>query len=228
MATMNSSAEARLTERELADVHEALRLVNESGKIGDMALRRRVYAIVHRLTGKELPDFDSESNLMRDNDLVNPFRAPEEGDEIAQAVGAPRATGNGALDKHCRDLVNRRYERYKAYFGIKDERIMDFFYHLIEGTVTNDEDTWARWFLSTQEEYVGRIDAYNGHTEFADKMRQWIASEKDRLDGAASEGGKRKVTGEAPAPWPSQEGRPPTGPAPEGARLVHAGTESFQ
>jgi hypothetical protein len=225
---MNSSAAERLTEQEWADVHEALRRVNESGKIGDMALRRRVYAIVHRLSGRELPDFDSESNLMRDSELVNPFRAPEEGDEVAQAIGAPRATGNGAMDRHCRDLVNRRYERYKAHFGVKDERIMDFFYHLVEGTVTNDEETWMRWFLSTQEEYVGRIEAYNGRTDFADNMRQWIAAERDRLDGAASADGKRKATGTDPTPWPSQEGRPPTGPRPEGAYLVHAGTESFQ
>jgi len=226
---MNSSAEARLTERELADVHEALRLVNESGKIGDMALRRRVYAIVRRLTGRQLPEFDSESNLMRDSELVNPFRAPEEGDEIAQAIGAPRSTGNGVLDKHCRDLVNRRFERYKSYFGVKDERVMDFFYHLVEGTVINDEDTWMRWVLDNQEEYMDRIEAYNnGKTDYSNKMRQWIASERDRLNGAASAEGKRKATGTEPAPWPSQEDRPLAGPPPEGAHLVHAGTECFQ
>jgi hypothetical protein len=227
---MNSSAAEQLTEGEQADVHEALGRVEARGKIGDMALRRRVYAIVRRLTGMQLPDFDSESNLIRDQELVNPFRKPEEGDEIAQAVGAPRATGNGAMDRECRDLVNRRYERYKDYFGIKDERIQDIFYHLIEGTVTTDEDTWMRWILDCQEEYVGKIEEYNGRTPFGDRMRQWIGAERDRLNGAASpaESGKRKVTGGEPAPWPSQADRPPTGPAPEGAHLVCAGTERFQ
>jgi hypothetical protein len=225
---MNSAAAERLTEAEYADVHEALRRVNDSGKIGDMALRRRVYAVVQRLTGREMPDFDSESNLIKDPELVNPFRKPEEGDEIAQAIGAPRATGNGALDSHCRDLVNRRFERYKNHFGVKDERIMDFFYRLIEGTVVNDEETWMRWVLDNQEEYMGRIEAYNnGETDFSSKMRQWIASERDRLD-AAAQGGKRKATGKSPAPWPSQENRPLARPPPEGAHLAHAGTESFQ
>ena len=225
---MNSAAAERLTEDEYADVHEALRRVNDSGKIGDMSLRRRVYAVVHRLTGRELPDFDPDSNLIKDPELVNPFRAPEEGDETAQAIGAPRATGNGAMDRHCRDLVNRRFERYKKYFGVKDERIMDFFYHLIEGTVVTDEETWMRSILDGQEEYMDRIEAYNnGETDYSSKMRRWIAAERDRLN-AASGGGKRKATGTDPTPWPSQEGRPPARPPPEGAHLAHAGTETFQ
>jgi len=226
---MNSAAAERLTAEEYADVHEALRRVNESGKIGDMALRRRVYAVVHRLTGRELPDFDADSNLIRDPELVNPFRKPEEGDEVAQAIGAPRATNNGALDSHCRDLVNKRFERYKNYFGVKDERIMAFFYHLIEGTVVNDEETWMRSVLDGQEEYMDRIEAYNnGETDFSAKMRQWIQSERDRLNAAVEPGGKRKATGATPAPWPSQENRPPASPPPEGAHVTHAGTESFQ
>jgi len=226
---MNSTAAEQLTEQEWADVHEALRRVNETGKIGETALRRRVYAIVHRLTGRTLPEFDSESNLLRDNELVNPFRAPEEGDEVAQAIGAPRSTGNGALSRECRDLVNRRFERYKDYFGVHDERIQDAFYHLIEGTVINDEETWMRWVLDGQEEYMGRIEAYNGgNTGFSDRMRQWIGAERDRLNGAALCGEKRKVTGTDPTPWPSQEDRPLARPAPEGAHLAHAGTERFQ
>jgi len=223
---MNSAAAERLTEGEYTDVHEALRRVEASGKIGDTNLRRRVYAIVHRLTGRELPDFDSDSNLIRDPELVNPFRAPEEGDEVAQAIGAPRATGNGVMDPQCRDLVNRRFERYKAHFGVKDERIMDFFYHLIEGTVVNDEETWMRWVLDNQEEYMGRIEAYNnGKTEYSNAMRRWIASERDRLNAAR---GKRKATGTDPTPWPSQEDRPLARSPPEGAHLAHAGTEAFQ
>jgi len=226
---MNSGAAERLTAEEHADVHEAMRRVEASGKIGDMALRRRVYAVVQRLTGRDLPDFDSESNLIKDPELVNPFRKPEEGDETAQAIGAPRATGNGVLDSQCRDLVNRRFERCRRHFGVKDERIMDFFYHLIEGTVINDEETWMRWVLDNQEEYMGRIEAHNnGETDFSNKMRQWIKAERDRLNGAASAEGKRKATGTAPTPWPSQEGRPPARPPPEGAHLAHAGTEAFQ
>jgi len=227
---MNSAAAERLTAEEYADVHEAFRRVNDSGTIGDTELRRRVYAVVQRLTGRDLPDFDADSNLIRDPELVNPFRAPEEGDEVAQAIGAPRATGNGVLDSTCRDLVNRRFERYKKYFGVKDERIMDCFYHLIEGTVIHDEETWMRWVLDGQEEYMGRIEAYNnGETEFSSKMRQWIQAERDRLNAApTAESGKRKATGTAPTPWPSQANRPPAGPPPEGAHLAHAGTESFQ
>jgi len=230
--SVNPETEKYLTQEEYNDVHEAMRRMNDDGAIGDVELKRRLHALIIRLSDGEkvLPDFDEHSAVIKDKDLTQPFKAPDPSDDVARKAGAPRAGDAGLLTPEARRLVDERYEKVKKHFGVKHEVVLSTLYHAIEGQIVKGDDKWQDWFLDAQQEYVEKAEQHNGVTEWTKNMRNYIAKERRRRQKEqAPPGGKRSFTDQLrPTPWPSQSNMPRTEPIPEGAVRVCAGTERFE